>query len=37
MLIYDNCELFNEDGSKIYKESGRQRQLILKFLQKFSV
>lgn len=35
MLVYSNCELFNVEGSKIYKESCRQRQIMSKFLQNF--
>jgi hypothetical protein len=35
MLIYDNCETFNEEGSQIFKESKRQRREIKKVIEAF--
>ena len=33
LLIYENCETFNNPGSYFAKEACRQRNLILKFLK----
>jgi hypothetical protein len=33
MLVFENCEAYNEDGSAIFKESKRQRREIKKFIQ----
>ena len=33
LLVFDNCELYNADGSDIYKESRRQRKDLKKLLR----
>jgi hypothetical protein len=33
LLIYENCETYNNPGSYFSKEASRQRNLILKFLR----
>ena len=33
LLIYENCEIYNNPGSYFAKEACRQRNLILKFLK----
>lgn len=33
LLVFDNCELYNDDTSDIHKESRRQRRELKKLLK----